>query len=105
MNKLGISKKESQKPDVKNLIHLSFASVVQNCIKIKRQEIPRNLWPYFDVVGRCTDCDQYILPQYSKVHLTCAAPSSVSLIKTHVSNSILWLTVFCYCKCLRYANV
>lgn len=88
-----------QKEFVKSLSHLAFASIVENAIKFKRQEIPRTLWPYFDVVGRCINCNHFVSPEYCTVQHTIGAPSAINLIKNHYSSGITWQSMICRFRC------
>lgn len=63
-----------------SLRHLSFYSIVDNCIKFKRQEIPSTLWKDFNLFGPCSTCFRKKLCGYIN-SLTCTAPSA-STFKT-----------------------
>jgi len=89
--------------DVEPLNHLAFYSMLDNWLPFKRQDIPRNLWTYFEVVGRCMLCNKWILPDYSRITHTFALPSAISTIKDHTINGIPWQSLLCrnYFECER----
>ncbi|XP_026815921.1 uncharacterized protein LOC113555647 [Rhopalosiphum maidis] len=66
---------------VKPLSHLSFYSLINNCVPFKRQDIPRTLWLYFDVVGRCMLCKRLLLPDYCEIRHRFGLPTAISLTK------------------------
>ncbi|XP_060856421.1 leucine-rich repeat-containing protein 69-like [Metopolophium dirhodum] len=81
--------------DIKPLNHLAFYNMLENWIPFKRQDIPRTLWTYFEVVGRCMLCNKWILPDYSRITHTFALPSAISTIKDHTINGIPWQSLIC----------
>lgn len=89
----------SDEPCVTNLSHLSFYILVQNSIKFKRQDIPRTLWPYFNVVGRCAQCCRFVLPDYVLVQHTDALPRSLNLVRNQNTISIPWQSLTCRSNC------
>jgi len=52
--------------DFKLLKHIAFFKLMGNFPKLKRQDIPRPLWEYFNYVGRCANCRRWTLPDYSR---------------------------------------
>ncbi|XP_026821244.1 leucine-rich repeat protein soc-2 homolog [Rhopalosiphum maidis] len=56
---------------VQPLTNLSLYNFMDNFnIPFKRQDIPRTLWVYLNLVGRCIVCNRWILPDYSKIKYT-----------------------------------
>lgn len=86
---------------VKPLSHLSFNYIMQHQVKFKRQEIPRSIWYYFDVVGRCDLCEKFILPGYSVVRHSSNFPAAHCLIKNHESPYVQWQSFVCRFKCSK----
>lgn len=94
-------KKKNNENRVSKLSHAAFNCILKNCIKFKRQDIPRTLWHYFNVVGVCGICERFILPQHSMVYHTRAAPDIVNIVRNHVDSSIPWQTSACLVQCIR----
>lgn len=93
---------ETQKPEepsVKTLTHLSFCSLLSNNIKFRRQDIPRSLWKYFVLTGRCMNCNKFMLPYNIIINHTEGVPSSLQLIRNQPSDCIPWQTITCRFKC------
>lgn len=93
---------ETQAPEessVKTLNHLSFCSLLKNNVKFNRQDIPRSLWKYFDMAGRCLNCNQFMLPYNIIINHTLGTPTSIHLIRNEPNNSIPWQTMTCRFKC------
>jgi len=44
--------------DFKLLRRILFFILMDNFPRLKRQDIPRPLWEYFNYVGRCINCRQ-----------------------------------------------
>lgn len=86
-------------PCVQKLCHFSFYTLVQNNIKFKRQDIPRTLWPYFNVFGRCAQCRCCMLPEYVVVQHHHAMPKTLSLIRDHNLIRVPWQSLVCRFKC------
>lgn len=80
---------------VKPLSHLALYNLMDNCVPFKRQDIPRTLWMYFNLVGRCIVCMRWILPYYSKVNYTHSLPVAIHLIKDQRIISIPWQSMSC----------
>ncbi|VVC43715.1 Leucine-rich repeat,Leucine-rich repeat domain, L domain-like,Leucine-rich repeat, typical subtype [Cinara cedri] len=93
-----------ENPAVKMLSHLSFCSLLKNNVKFKRQDLPRSLWKYFDLAGRCINCDQFMLPYNIIINHTVAYPTASNLIRNQDSGSIPWQTMACRFKCLTYSS-
>lgn len=91
----------SSAPVVKKLSHLSFYSLLDNCIKFKRQDIPRSLWHYFNIVARCVHCHKFVLPDCNRILInhSIGSPSTLNLIKNHTTNNIAWQSVVCRFRC------
>ncbi|KAF0747380.1 leucine-rich repeat and death domain-containing protein 1-like [Aphis craccivora] len=53
--------------DFKLLKHIAFFNLMDNLPQLKRQDIPRSLWEYFNYVGRCTICWRWTLPDYCNI--------------------------------------
>lgn len=80
---------------VKPLSHLALYNLMDNCVPFKRQDIPRTLWMYFNLVGRCIVCMRWILPYYSKVNYTHSLPVAIHLVKDQRIISIPWQSMSC----------
>jgi len=80
---------------VKPLVHLAFNKLLDSWIPFKRQDIPRSLWLYFEVVGCCMLCCRWILPDYCRLTHTYALPTAISLIKDHSLHGIPWQSFIC----------
>jgi len=91
-----------KRPDnlfVKPLSHLSLSSLIDNCVPFKRQDIPRTLWLFFDVVGRCLLCKKCILPDYSHIGYYHSIPRAIILIRNNVPHSIPNQFLVCHISC------
>lgn len=88
-------------PVVKSLCQLAFSYLMENHIKFKRQDIPRTMWHYFNVTGRCVHCDVFSLPDYSFVRHIISFPEAHNLIKNHPSAFIQWQSLICRYKCYK----
>lgn len=53
-----------RKDCVPSLLRLSYYSIVKNCIKFKRQDVPRSLWKNFNLIKYCGMCKSYVLSDY-----------------------------------------
>lgn len=90
---------------VKPLSNLSFYSLINNRVLFKRQDIPRTLWLYFDVVGRCILCHTCLLPDYSQVNHTHSLPSAVNLTKDFRTTKIPWQSLLCRVSCVGLNDI
>lgn len=88
-----------ERPIVKKLSHLAFCSLVENRVKFKRQDIPRTLWYYFNVIGRCSQCHKFTLPDYSVLKHTVGFPITCNLIRNNSTNNLSWQSLECSNKC------
>lgn len=89
----------ADQPVVKSLSQISFSCLMENRVKFKRQDIPRSLWHYFNVAGRCVHCDEFSLPDYTFVRHIVSFPEAHSLIKNHATEFIQWQSLICRFKC------
>ncbi|XP_025198198.1 uncharacterized protein LOC112596654 [Melanaphis sacchari] len=80
---------------VKPLSHFALFSLMDNCVPFKRQDLPRTLWIYFNLLGRCVFCMRWILPDYSQISLTHFLPRAIELIKDQGTTSIPWQSMLC----------
>jgi len=81
--------------DCKKLKHLAFYNMLNNSISFKRQDVPRTLWLFYEVVGRCMLCKKWILPDYSRITHTHALPSAAKTTKDCSINGIPWQSLLC----------
>lgn len=81
------------------LCHQAFFSLIKNCVKFKRQDIPRTLWHYFNVVGHCAICNKYVLPDCSVVNHYNSAPFAVNIVRNHSDSNIPWQRLTCRISC------
>jgi len=81
--------------NIKPLNHLAFHNMMNNSISFKRQDIPRTLWLYYEVVGLCMLCKKWILPDYSQITHTHALPSAIKITKDCTMNGIPWQSLIC----------
>lgn len=87
---------EIQQPlDIKPLSHLALHSVMDNRLPFKRQDIPRSLWTYFEVVGACMLCHKWILPNSCQIAHIFGLPSAEKIIRDYKINSIPWQSLLC----------
>uniref|UniRef100_A0A2S2NTU5 Protein lap1 n=1 Tax=Schizaphis graminum TaxID=13262 RepID=A0A2S2NTU5_SCHGA len=88
-------KKDDVENAVTSLSHLALYNLMDNCVPFKRQDIPRTLWIYFNLMGRCNVCTRWILPDYCKISYTHSLPLAVHLIKDQRLFSIPWQSMSC----------
>ncbi|KAL4104465.1 hypothetical protein QTP88_019763 [Uroleucon formosanum] len=81
--------------DITSLRHLALNNLLNYWLPFKRQDIPRSLWIYFEVVGRCMLCHKWILPNNFRIAHTFALPSAENTIKDHKINNIPWQSLLC----------
>lgn len=86
-------------PVLKSLSHLALSCIIQNHVKFKRQDIPRALWHYYNVTGRCIRCHRCILPHYARITHIRGTPSTVTLIKGYHTSDLKWQMFECNKKC------
>jgi len=87
------------KLNVQSLRNLSFCSLFLNGVKYKRQEIPRTLWHFYDLLFRCGHCRKLMLPtKVFLIHSLAVPLAMVSLVKSHNSDRIMYQAVVCHCK-------
>ncbi|XP_025208257.1 plant intracellular Ras-group-related LRR protein 5-like [Melanaphis sacchari] len=80
---------------VKPLSHLALFSLMDNCVPFKRQDIPRSLWIYFRLMGRCVFCMRWILPEYSQISFSHFSPRATELIQEQGTTNIPWQSMLC----------
>lgn len=100
LNKL--VKHNGRETPVPKLSHLSFCSLVSNCVVHRRRDIPRTLWRYYNVVVRCIHCHKFVFPDYFNVKQFVALPTSINLIKNHPVSNITWQSAVCQRNCSPY---
>jgi len=85
-------------PTVQNLTYLSFYSLFKSRIKYRRQDIPRTLWHFYDVIVRCAYCHEWTLPIKAVVIHNLVTPSAMNLINSRISCNIMLQSAVCQCK-------
>lgn len=80
---------------IKPLNHLAFFNILDSWITFKRQDIPRTLWIYFDLCGRCVLCNKWILPEYARITHTPALPRAFRIIKDYRTDEIPMQSLLC----------
>uniref|UniRef100_A0A2S2PAV2 Leucine-rich repeat protein 1 n=1 Tax=Schizaphis graminum TaxID=13262 RepID=A0A2S2PAV2_SCHGA len=91
----GIVKQDGCENAVKLLYHLALYNLMDNSVPFKRQDIPRTLWIYFNLAGRCYVCDKWILPHYSQISYIHSLPTTVNLIQDQGLYRIPWQSMSC----------
>jgi len=83
--------------DFKLLKHTVFFKLMDNFPQLKRQEIPRPLWEYFNYVGRCDKCRQWTLPDYSKITCVKFVPNipKLNMAISLYSEGLTWQVMYC----------
>ncbi|XP_026818413.1 leucine-rich repeat-containing protein 69-like [Rhopalosiphum maidis] len=88
-------KKDNVENTVTSLSHLALYNLMDNCIPFKRQDIPRTLWIYFNLMGRCKVCNKWILPDYCKISYKHSLPRAMRLIKDQDLHNIVLQLMSC----------
>lgn len=81
------------------LSYLSFFSIIDNGVKFKRQEIPRELLNSFNVISRCRYCNQWLLPHYSSETFSLGYAKTINLIQ---NSTLPWQCFVCRYKCNKF---
>ncbi|XP_060862424.1 leucine-rich repeat-containing protein 40-like [Metopolophium dirhodum] len=83
------------------LSDLSVLSLINNCIKFKRQEIPRPLWNSYDFVCRCRLCKKLFVFDEKYQKFTFSIPKTEQMVRIE---SIHWQFFECP-SCVRLVNI
>jgi len=83
------------------LSDLAVLSLINNCIKFKRQEIPRPLWNSYDFVCRCKLCKKLFVFDEKYQKFTFSIPKTIQMVRIE---SIHWQFFECP-SCVRLVNI
>jgi len=67
--------------DAPKLSELSVLSLIDNCVKFKRQEIPRPLWNSYDFVCRCQICKKLFVFNEKNQKFSFALPKTEEMVR------------------------
>lgn len=96
------TKRSSKNPVSINLFYLSLFSIIDNCIKFRRQNLCHSIYHYFNIVYRCPDCNHLMIPDFSTEFYEFGYASTINLIQSIV---IPWQSFQCnYSKCSSHKN-
>jgi hypothetical protein len=91
-----IQNKKLDEISLTSLSHLALYNLMDNCVPFKRQDIPRTLWIYFNLMGCCISCKRRILPDYCKIGFS---PTILRLIENqnyHIPGQFMICRKNCY---------
>ncbi|CAH1732251.1 unnamed protein product [Aphis gossypii] len=92
-----VTYKESIKEptDFKSLKHIAFFKLMDNFPQLKRQDISRPLWEYFNYVGRCSKCKQWTLPDYGETTSISFMPTIPKLNMSKYLDGLTYQIMYC----------